>query len=262
MSANILFINEALLKSRTAMSDAVDGKQIKPAIKVAQDMYVQPALGSTLYLRLQAGVEGDNLNNNEKLLLNTYVTDSLVWYTMSELVMSLGYQFFSKGVLQKTAEESNTPSRADLELIANEYKRKGEFYKTRLIQYLKENYTLYYQYLNTGSGLDVIFPETKAYTSPIYLGGQVIKTDSRGMNNSGRDATDFIEVVPAEGVSSFAVPQISGKVVLVATRSGLTKGITINVTTNTAYLQIVGGTVSLPTGDVTLSNELFTFLYR
>lgn len=262
MSANTLFIGEALLKSRTAISDAVDGKQIKPAIKLAQDMYVQPALGSTLYLRLQAGVEGDNLNNNEKLLLNTYVSDCLVWYTMSELVMMLGYQFFSKGVLQKTAEESNTPSRADLELISNEYKRKAEFYKTRLIQYLKENYTLYYQYLNTGSGLDVIFPENKAYTCPIYLGGSTVQTESRGLNNSGRDGTDFIEVVPDAGVSSFSVPQISGKIVLIATRSGLVKGVTVSTNTDTAYLQIVGSTVTLPTGDVTLANELFTFLYR
>lgn len=262
MSANILFISETLLKTRTGISDAIDGKQLRPVIKVAQDMYVQPALGSTLYLRLQSGVEGDNLNNNEKTLLNTYVTDCLVWYTMSELPIHLGYQIFSKGVLQKTAEESNAPSMKDIELISNDYKRKAEFYKTRLIQYLKENYTMYYQYLNTGSGLDVIFPETKAYTSPIYLGGSTVVTESRGLNNSGRDGTDFVEITPTAGVSSFAVPEISGKVVLVATRSGLVKGITNSATTDTAYLQINGSTVTLPTGDVVGVNELFTFLYR
>lgn len=135
MSANILFIGESLIKSRTGMSDAIDGKQLKPQIKIAQDMYVQPALGSTLYLRLQSGIEANNLGNDETILLDTYVTDCLVWYTMSLLPMALGYQFFSKGVLQKTADESNAPSRADLELISNGYKQTAEFYKQRLVNY-------------------------------------------------------------------------------------------------------------------------------
>ena len=133
MSANILFISENLIKSRTGISDAIDGKQLKPHIKVAQDVYLQPALGSTLYLRLQSGVEADNLSNLEKTLLDNYVTDCLLWYTMSLLPFGLGYQFFSKGILQKTSEESNTPSRADLELIGNEYKKTAEFYKQRLL---------------------------------------------------------------------------------------------------------------------------------
>jgi len=143
MSANIFFIGEALLKSRTGMSENIDGKQLKPQIKLAQDMYVQSALGSTLYLRLQSGIEAGNLSANERVLLDNYVTDCAVWFTMSLLPMALGYQFFSKGVLQKTSEESNTPSRADLELISNQYKETAEFYKQRLINYLRENYTLY-----------------------------------------------------------------------------------------------------------------------
>lgn len=262
MSANVLFISETTLKSRTGISDAINGNQIKPIIKVAQDMYIQQALGSTLYIRLQDGVDGNNLSNAEKALIDDYITDALVWYTMCLLPDFLGFQYFSKGVLQKTAEESNTPRKEDLDLISSKYKSMAEFYKTRMIQYLKENYNLFYQYLNTGSGLDVIFPENKAYTCPIYLGGSTVANETRGLNNSGRDGTDFIEFTPSAGVSSFTVEQLSGKTVLVAFRSGWNKGITTNVTADTNYLQIVGSTVTLPTGDVTQANELFTFLYR
>ena len=84
MSANILFISENLIKSRTGISDAIDGKQLKPHIKVAQDVFLQPALGSTLYLRLQSGIEADNLSNLEKVLLDNYITDCLLWYTMRD----------------------------------------------------------------------------------------------------------------------------------------------------------------------------------
>jgi len=46
MSLNVLFITETLVKSRTAISEAIDGKQILPVIKLAQDKFILPALGS------------------------------------------------------------------------------------------------------------------------------------------------------------------------------------------------------------------------
>ena len=263
MSANILFIGTELLKSRTGISDAIDDKQINPHIKVAQDMYIQPALGSTLYKRLQTGKEAANLTGNETTLLNEYLTDALVWYTMSMLPFALGYQFFSKGVLQKTAEESQSPSRADLELISNNYKAHGEYYCQRMIQYLRENYQLYSEYINTGNGLDVIFPELRSYTCPIYLGVEYDLPTMRNFNsNAQAGSPQTIEFTPSAGVSSFTVSVLSGKMVINASRSGLVKGITNAATANTAYLQINGSTVTLPTGDVTVADELFIFTYR
>ena len=264
MSANILFINETTLKSRTGISDAIDGKQLKPQMKLAQDMYVQPALGSTLYLRLQSGIEADNLSTTESLLLDNYIADCLIWYTMSLLPIALGYQFFSKGVLQKTAEESNTPSRSELESISDKYKQTAEFYKQRMIDYLRQNYTLFAEYYQTGAGLDVIFPETRAYTSPIYLGGVNNTSEGRAFGTGAVAGTaTTIYVTPTEGVSSFTVDELVGnKVLLIATRSGQVKGITNAATTNTMYLQFNNGLVTLPTGDTVQPGELFSFTYR
>ena len=172
MSLNILFINETLVKSRTAISDAIDGKQIKPTIKLAQDKYIMPALGTGLYNRLQEGIDASNLTVNEKTLLDDYITDALLWFTISEMVIMTSYQFFSKGLMQKTAEESISPSKGNLELIQRTYMSNGEFYKQRLIDYLRENSELYETYLNYGSGLDVIAPQLQSYTSPIFLGSK------------------------------------------------------------------------------------------
>jgi hypothetical protein len=218
-------------------------------------------LGSTLYLRLQSGIEAANLSNLEKSLLDNFITDCLVWYTMSLLPFGLGYQFFSKGILQKTSEESNTPSRADLELIGNEYKKTAEFYKQRLINYLRENYLLFSEYFNPGSGLDVIFPELKAYTSPIYLGNvnDGVRVFS---NNATSGGATTIYHTPAAGDSSFSVGGLVNKVVLIAVRSGFVKGITNLPTANPMYLQIVGNVITLPTGDVTQAGELFSFTIR
>jgi hypothetical protein len=267
MSKNILFISEETFKERTGASNTIDGKQIFPMVKVAGDMFIQPVLGSTLYKRLQTGVINNDLNPYETLLIDDYITDTLIWYTMSMLPMSMGYQLFSKGFLQKTTEDSVTPSRADLELIENKYKSMAEFYSNRMVKYLQENYTLYYEYLNYGMGLDVIFPEKKVYTSPIYLGGA--DENKRGWLNqsisSGSGGSTALKVVyytATGGEASFIVNSLSNAIVISAFRSGLNKIIVNTATSDTGKIQINDKVVTLATGDVAYPGELFTFLYN
>jgi len=260
MSKNIIFITEQTFKERTGASNQIDAKQLFPMIKVAGDIHIQPALGSQLYKRLQLGVEGDNLTPDEETLINDYLTDALVWYTMAMLPMTMGFQLFSKGFLQKTSEESNTPSRADLELLESKYLAMAEFYKTRMIKYLQENYELYDEYLNPASGVDVIFPTKQGYTCPIFIGDY--KDRSYSLNSANSTKVNAVYYTATAGQTTFIVAELDGKTVLVAMRSGLGKIVTTSPTADTQYLQIVNGTVTLPTGDVTMAGEVFSFVYR
>jgi hypothetical protein len=264
MSANILLISPAIVKERTSISKNIDDKQITPLIKIAQDIFIQPCTGSGLMLRLQEGVSQNNLNVYESSLINNFITDALVWYTVSMMPSFISYQFYSKGTLQPTSEGNNTPSRSDLELIEQKYKGTAEWYGQRLIKHLQENYTNFYQYLNPGTGVDVIFPQSKSYTCPIYLGGadRTISRDRALNGNAGTSNPYTIEFIPNTGVTSFTVADLNGKALLSVSRSGLIKGITTSTTSDTSYLTIVGTLVTLPTGDVTQANELFTFLVR
>lgn len=261
MSKNILFISEETFKERTGASNNIDGKQIFPMVKVAGDMFIQPVLGSTLYKRLQTGISDNNLNTNEITLIDDYITDTLIWYTMSMLPMTMGYQLFSKGFLQKTTEDSNAPSRSDLELLEQKYKSMAEFYSARMISYLQDNYTKYNEYLNPGSGVDVIFPEKKAYTCPIYLGGYERPQNLYINSASGYKKPQVVYYTATANQTTFNVPQLGGNTIIFASRSGLAKTITTNSTNDTGYLTIVGSQVTLPVGDVTIAGELFTFLY-
>lgn len=199
MSQNVIFISEQLFKERTGASNQIDARQIVPLIKVAQDMHIQPALGSTLYIRLQNGITANNLVARETNLLDNYITDALIWFTMASLPMTIGFQLFAKGFLQKSAEETVTPDRADLELIEQKYTSIAEFYKTRLVRYLQENETLFPEYLNFTQAIDTITPDQNAYTCPIYLGNSMPTTESlqyvigSGGNGSGGN---YISVNP------------------------------------------------------------------
>jgi hypothetical protein len=169
MSLNTLFISVQSIKDRTGLHANVDEKLVLPEIKTAQDMYILPALGSTLYNKLQSAINGSTLNSDETLLLNNYVTDCLIYYVMSELPMGLSYQFYNKGLLRKSGDNTENPSMQDMIDVANRYRTRAEFYKQRLIKYLRQNNTLYPEYLNFTSGIDTIIPDLEGYTTSLYL---------------------------------------------------------------------------------------------
>jgi hypothetical protein len=172
MSRNILFISVDTIKDRTGLHNNVDEKLVNPEILASQDMYILPALGSALYDRLQTGIQLNNLTPSETSLLDTYITPTLVYYVMSELPMGLSYQFYNKGMIRKSGEGQENPSAAEMIDVADRYKGRAEFYKQRLVKYLKQESgnNTFPLYNNPGSGVDTIVPDNEAYTTSIWLG--------------------------------------------------------------------------------------------
>ena len=172
MSRNTLFISVKTIKERTGLHANVDEKLVLPEILTAQDMYILPALGTALYNRLQDGIELNDLTDLEKDLLDTYITNTLVYYVMGELPEGLSFQFYNKGVVRKSSDNTDMPSIQDIISVANRYKARAEFYKQRLVKYLRQSSstTKFPQYNNPGNGVDTIFPDKEAYTTTIWLG--------------------------------------------------------------------------------------------
>lgn len=170
MSKNTLFISVQSIKDRTGLHANVDEKLVLPEIKTAQDMYILPALGSALYNELQDAVVANSYTALQTTLLNDYIADCLIYFVMSELPQGLSFQFYNKGLLRKTGENQETPSMQDMIDVANRYRARAEFYKQRLIKYLKQNNALYPNYLNFGSGIDSIKPDNDGYTVSMWLG--------------------------------------------------------------------------------------------
>ncbi len=170
---NICFINVNTIKERSALHSNVDDKLILPEILTAQDMYILPALGSALYDRLQNGIDNNNLTTDEVDLLDNFITNALVYYTLSELPVGLSYQFYNKGLIRKTSDNTDTPNMQDLIDVANRYRTRAEFYTQRLIKHLKQVSSTsdkFQEYVNYGSGVDIIKPERDAYQASIWLG--------------------------------------------------------------------------------------------
>lgn len=172
MSRNILFISVDTIKDRTGLHFNVDPKLVYPDILFAQDAYILPVLGTALYDKLQTDIENKQLACPYETLLNDYITPCLVYQVMAELPMALSYQFYNKGVVKKTGEGQSEPSASELTEVAQRYNSRAEYYRQRLVKYLKQqsSQNLFPEYLNPGSGVDTVVPDNQAYTISVWLG--------------------------------------------------------------------------------------------
>lgn len=172
MSRNILFISVDTIKDRTGLHFNVDPKLVYPDILFAQDAYILPVLGTALYNKLQDDIDCKSLTCDYETLLNDYITPCLVYQVMAELPMALSYQFYNKGVVKKTGDGQVEPSASELTEVAQRYTSRAEYYRQRLVKYLKQqsSQNKFPEYLNPGSGVDTVVPDNQAYTISVWLG--------------------------------------------------------------------------------------------
>lgn len=174
MSKNVLLISDDILKDRTAVHGNIDAKLLYPEIKVAQDMYIHPILGTALFNKIIDEVDAGTITGDYKDLLDDYIIDTLLYFVLAGLPEALSYQFWNKGVVRKSGDNTELPSMSELIDLSNKYRVRAEWYGERLNKYLKQtaSTTVLPEYISPGDTLDTINPENQSYTMPIYLGGE------------------------------------------------------------------------------------------
>jgi hypothetical protein len=169
----IFLISEQTLKSRTILNNNVDNSYIAPAIRVAQDMGLQPLIGSKLFNKLKDLVATGDIakdeNSDYKKLLDEYITPFLENKVVADVQLSLVFKLRNQGVVSLTGENVYNPSLRDIQYLIQNYENKANFYGSRLSDYLKANNSKYPEYLKIDSCADM--PSNKgAYNTGIFLG--------------------------------------------------------------------------------------------
>ncbi len=173
MSLNVLLISDIAIKERTGLHNNVDPKLIYPEIKCAQDMYIEPILGSALFNKLQADVAAGTVLGDYKSLMDNYIADALIYYTMADMPVATSYQIWNKGVVRRSGNDTESVSRSELNDLSNSFRDKAEFYADRLRRFLRQYASPKYpEYLNPGGGYSDVKPLQETFTMPVYLGGE------------------------------------------------------------------------------------------
>lgn len=174
--ANVLFISEETLKQNTIVSENVDPKLFRMAISDAQDMYMLPILGTTLYNDLVTSVSaftvsGTAISEPYQILLDTYIKPTLTKYSLFRMVITLSYKFQNKNIGVKSSEFSQQASYENLTKLKEQALNDAEIYAERLSNFLLANNAIYPKYLTQeNANIATIYPNRTNYTNGMFLG--------------------------------------------------------------------------------------------
>lgn len=166
-----LFISESYLKANTVIDENVDMKMLLPTIWMAQEQYIQQALGGALYKDLQGKVSPtDTLAGDDLTLVDNYIAPALLWWCMYEADITMLYKYRNKNIAKKSSENSQPVDFKEHRYLREDHKDKAEWWTQRLIDYLCSKSNLFPQYTNSQD--DELQPKDNSYSSSLFLGNK------------------------------------------------------------------------------------------
>lgn len=181
---NVLLVSEKKLKSFTSLDPNMDYEEIKPYVKISQDITLQRSLGTKFMDEIMTQVINNTLTQVNRDLINNYITDLLIYDAVYRFLPSLNMKLKQQGVMRNSTEEGVGVSLNDTKYLRNEYQNLVEFYKQRLIEHLCDNPSLYPSYVNYGT--QGVKPTKKNYTGGFALPKSHIR-DWRNAPDSNKD---------------------------------------------------------------------------
>lgn len=150
-------INSENLKVLSQISSNVEDSILAPIIKDVQSVYIEPILGTSLFNRIIEGIDADDLNADEIILMDTYVTPCVVKGCEIEASLHLNLQLRNKTTGYNSDETMTSASQSQINQLQDNFRQKFEFYRQKLISYLRFNSDLYPEYLQYFSSPDSYF---------------------------------------------------------------------------------------------------------
>jgi len=127
----------------TGLSGNIDEDKILPHVMTAQDIHLQPIIGTNLMQKVKDLIEDDELDDagNEyyATLENTYITPTLVYLVMWDFLPFLQYEISNGGINQHTTENGISASEENMNMLIKKFKDKAEFYGNRMSDYICDN---------------------------------------------------------------------------------------------------------------------------
>ena len=174
--ATALFISLAELKRDTALSGNIDANKLLPALSTAQELEIEPLLGTDLYDKISADIVAGTLSGDYLTLKQKYIHPVLIHFAVSYYLPYASYIISNGGISKWDGGENHTSlDTKDLTILMNKEKSLAENFKKRLLDHLCHNTDSYPEY-STNEGED-INPTKTTDTSGWYMGNVVTETN-------------------------------------------------------------------------------------
>ncbi len=137
---NILFISEDYVKSNSNLNDNMFGKNLLPAMREAQDVYLQQIIGCSLYNTLIQLIDneeiGDSGNTMYKDLLDNQIRPYLLYQTLVQLIPVINAKLVNFGTTQSNDEHLVNLSQGDVVVLTGHYQSMADHYCLMLQNYI------------------------------------------------------------------------------------------------------------------------------
>lgn len=136
------FVTETYIKSTVAINPNLKVEHIVPFTQTVAEMWVRPILGVEFYDHLLAAFNAQTLTPDEEKVVG-YIKPCVAWRAASEAVISTSYQVTAKGVQKQNGDNSESAEFSEIAMVQGMYIQKAEFYESFLMEWLKENKSLF-----------------------------------------------------------------------------------------------------------------------
>ena len=158
ITPEILLVNKDYICEMTSLNKSVDADIIKPSIICAQDMRIEPVLGSALMRAVKDGGYTD--------LLDNYIRKPLAWWAFADVLGKLYVKADAGGLFMRTAENGEQITPDEYRMKRSEAESWARSYTKKLTDYLAANHASFPE-LNTN-----VFPD-KAPDGNVYRKGRL-----------------------------------------------------------------------------------------
>ena len=100
----------------------------------------------------------DNLSGDYLTLVNTYVQQTLIWFSQMNYIPFAAYTITNKSVLKHSSETAQNVDKNEVDYLVAKAREYANYYSTRLVDYLCFNNNLFPEYLSNTN--EDISPDT------------------------------------------------------------------------------------------------------
>jgi hypothetical protein len=129
------------------VNENVEDSIVRVTIQRVQRNILQAVITTPLYNRLLQGVEDNDLNTDEVILLEDYIQPYLACECDRKMINNVTYQIRNKAVGKGIDPNLNVVSESENLRLDNSIRQDAEGSKKLLLDYLNENFELYPEYV-------------------------------------------------------------------------------------------------------------------
>ena len=185
---DVLLTSEEFVKSYSNISNNVNGKYLRVAIREAQEIELREILGSCLLNKLKALVEAEELDHPENGIYMEIIDQCqyfLAYTAVKNLCLTTSYKIDNIGVSQTYDENIQSMSLEDTYNIMEQYARKADYF-CHLLQEFLISRKEYIPELTDSQCSCIQANLYHAATGGIWMGGRRGKYSERGCCKGGR----------------------------------------------------------------------------